>query len=45
LTVNNKVKGFWGSRPFAHHEVHLEETSALWSPKPEYDFASLACQW
>jgi serine/threonine protein kinase len=42
LMVNDEVEGFWGSLPFAYNEVHLKETSALWSPKPEYDFASLS---
>ena len=41
-TMGQSIKGFWGCAPFAHDEIHLKDKKALWKPKVEYDFASLA---
>jgi serine/threonine protein kinase len=39
---DSKVKGFWGSVPFAHDEIQFKTSQDLWIPKTGYDFASLA---
>ena len=41
MLKDDTLRGFQGSLPFAHAAIHAKTNTQVWSPIPEYDFASL----